>query len=94
MKTVRLKCCLKVNRNWKNSYLRPAPHTSRIGTPSAPFRPQRVPEDGDFDEAIKWQKLALESAALPAEAFEKSEQQLRSYAEGRPWRDAYQSGNT
>jgi len=53
-----------------------------------------VPEDGDFDEAIKWQKLALESAALPAEAFEKSEQQLRSYAEGRPWRDAYQSGNT
>jgi len=44
-------------------------------------------EAGDFDEAVKWQKKALEDDQLDREEHAGYEKRLKSYEQKKPWRD-------
>jgi tetratricopeptide (TPR) repeat protein len=44
-------------------------------------------EAGDFDEAVKWQKKALEDDQLDREGRASYEKRLKSYEQKKPWRD-------
>ncbi len=44
-------------------------------------------ETGDFAAAVKWQKQALEAAAVTPEQVAKGSQRLKRYEEGQPWRE-------
>jgi tetratricopeptide (TPR) repeat protein len=44
-------------------------------------------EAGQFDEAIRWQKAAVEHPDFPAKYADEARQRLRLFAEGKPWRE-------
>jgi tetratricopeptide (TPR) repeat protein len=59
---------------WKNA--------DHLGTLAAAFA-----ESGDFQEAVKWQKKALEAGYVDKEELDQAQMRLKLYEAGKPYRD-------